>query len=138
MVTYIFPVDDFSDPSSANLSVLEFSKLPWIPKRIYWLSDFVDGAARGNHAHKKLCQVFVAVKGYVTLTICVGDKCETIELTPECGQIQVEPGCWRIISKASKDAVLMVLADAPYDESDYIRNWDEYLEWFANSAVFIE
>jgi hypothetical protein len=41
----------------------------------------------------------------------------------------LEPGAWRIISNASEDALVMVLADAAYDESDYIRNWDEYLAW---------
>lgn len=132
MPNIISTVEDFSDPSSASLSVLEFGRLPWTPQRIYWLSDFVSETARGHHAHKNLSQVFAVIKGSLTLTICVGENCESFTLTPDSGQVQLEPGCWRIISNASRDAVLMVLADAPYDESDYIRDWDEYLKWFSS------
>jgi hypothetical protein len=70
------------------------------------------------------------MSGSLTLDIYKGVEHERIFFGKDSGQILVRPGIWRVISSASKDAVLMVLANAPYDESDYIRDWDEYLAWF--------
>jgi hypothetical protein len=122
-------VMDRSDANSASLSVLEFQGLPWTPERIYWLSNFVKGSTRGNHAHKTLSQIFVAISGCVKIEIYQGNKSTSFNLFPGSSGLHLEPGAWRIISNASDDALLMVLADSAYDESDYIRNWDDYLIW---------
>lgn len=135
MFNYIFPVKDFSDKTSASLSVLEFVDLPWRPERIYWLQDFRLDKVRGKHAHKKLSQILIMISGTLTLDIYKGVEHERIFFGTDSGQILIQPGIWRVISAASKDAILMVLADAPYDESDYIRNWDEYLAWFNSEHI---
>lgn len=122
-------VSDKSDPTSASLSVLEFSFLPWIPKRIYWLDTFVDGATRGLHAHKKLNQLFIVMRGSVEIQVYEGTSMKNIELAQGGNQLLLGPGLWRVIHNASSDAQLLVVADSPYDESDYIRSWEEYLEW---------
>jgi dTDP-4-dehydrorhamnose 3,5-epimerase-like enzyme len=122
-------VMDRSDVNSASLSVLEFQGLPWAPQRIYWLSNFVKGSTRGNHAHKTLSQIFVAVSGSVQIEIYQGIQRMSFNLSQGSSGLLLEPGAWRIISNASEDALVMVLADAPYDESDYIRNLDDYLAW---------
>lgn len=120
---------DRSDVESASLSILEFHGLPWTPQRIYWLSNFVKGSTRGNHAHKTLSQVFVAISGSVQIEIYQGNKRSSFYLSPGNLGLSLEPGAWRVISDASEDALVMVLADAPYDESDYIRDWNDYLAW---------
>ncbi len=130
MATFILPVKDFSDRHSASLSVLEFTDLPWSPKRLYWLQNFKTGASRGNHAHKKLSQVFVMVRGSLVLDLYRGQSHERILFTTESGQILIEPGTWRVISTASVDALLLVAASERYDEEDYIRDWKNYLDWF--------
>jgi dTDP-4-dehydrorhamnose 3,5-epimerase-like enzyme len=134
MAKYIFNVEDYSDPNSAKLNVMEFSGLPWSPKRIYWLTDFTNSSTRGNHAHRQLSQVFLMLKGSVKIVLFKGSEFEEVYLTPQSGQLLIEPGIWRVISEASDDALLMVLADQPYKEEDYIRNWDEYLEWHAKKT----
>jgi len=128
-------IEDHSDTSSANLSVIEFDKLPWQPKRIYWLSNFVDESTRGNHAHRELSQIFIALSGTLDLEVFHGLSKEVFHLSPNGPEVHLSPGTWRVISKASADAILMVLADSTYDESDYIRDWDEYLEWFTGSNL---
>jgi dTDP-4-dehydrorhamnose 3,5-epimerase-like enzyme len=134
MAKYIFNVEDYSDPNSAKLNVMEFSGLPWHPQRIYWLTEFTNNFTRGNHAHRQLSQVFLMLKGSVKIGLYKGSEFEEVFLSPESGQLLIEPGMWRVISDASDDALLLVLADQPYAEEDYIRNWDEYLEWHRNKT----
>ena len=123
------PRIDRSDPESASLGIVEFSKISFSPKRIYWMSNFVEGKTRGNHAHKTLNQIFIAVQGTLKLELTDGKISKTIYLSRESGYLHITPGIWRVISEASDNAVLLVLADQPYDEQDYIRDWDQYLEW---------
>jgi hypothetical protein len=122
--------ESHSDPESASLFVFEYSKLPWQPLRMYLLQDFVDGTTRGNHAHKTLSQIIVMVSGTIDLVIYRGEESFTYNLSRESGEILLSPGTWRVFSNASPDAVVLVLADSPYDESDYLRNWEDYLFWF--------
>jgi dTDP-4-dehydrorhamnose 3,5-epimerase-like enzyme len=121
--------EDHSDPDSADLFVFEFSNAPWTPVRIYVMQNFVEGKTRGNHAHKRLSQIFIMLSGSLQLEIHRGEHCQSYILTPQSGEMELKPGAWRKISNASKDAILLVLADAAYDEEDYLRDWDEYLNW---------
>ena len=122
-------IQDRSDAKSATLSVLEFDELPFLPHRIYFMQDFVLGTTRGNHAHKKLDQVFLVLAGELTIEVRRGKASEVFKMNKSSGQLFLKCGAWRVISNASQDALLMVLASAPYDESDYIRDWDQYIAW---------
>jgi dTDP-4-dehydrorhamnose 3,5-epimerase-like enzyme len=128
-------VQDRSDAKSATLSVLEFNELPFLPQRIYFMQDFVSGTTRGNHAHKKLDQVFVVLVGQVTIEVKRGRKSEVFKMNKGSGQLLLKHGAWRVISNATQDALLMVLASAPYDESDYIRDWDQYIAWHQQTEI---
>ena len=126
-------VEYHNDPETANLGVSEFFNLPFDVKRIYWITDFKQGAIRGLHAHKKLCQIFIVVSGSITIQLFECDnKREDIEMSKNSQPLLIEPGIWRVLTDASPDALLLVMASEKYDESDYIRNWDEYLEWCGN------
>ena len=128
-------LSDKTDPQSASLSVLEFCNLPWIPQRIYWLKNFKSGTTRGNHAHKSLSQIFMVLSGEVTIRLSRGLISETMVMTPVSGQLEIKPGTWRVISDATQDAILLVLASSPYTEEDYIRDWNEYMQWFTSEYV---
>ena len=121
---------NLSDPTSASLMVVEFQDLDFKPERIYWMSEFVPGTSRGNHAHKTLRQAFFVLSGSVTLDLYNGESKTSIDLQKSSLALRVNPGIWRVIRNASDDCIMMVLADQPYDENDYIRNWSEYLNWF--------
>jgi dTDP-4-dehydrorhamnose 3,5-epimerase-like enzyme len=125
---------DHSDPDSADLFVFEYSKLPWIPARMYVMQNFVEGRTRGNHAHKRLSQIFIMISGSLQLEIYRGENCQSVILTPQTGELELKPGAWRVISNASKDAVLLVLADEAFYEEDYIREWDLYLNWYKQNG----
>lgn len=128
---------DLSDPTSASLMVVEFKDLDFKPERIYWMSKFVSGTTRGNHAHKTLRQAFFVLSGSVTLDLYSGGTKTSVDMDKSSLVLRIDPGIWRVIRNASEDCVLVVLADQPYEENDYIRNWDEYLTWFNNGISHV-
>ena len=134
MLNHYLGLKKFSDPETATLASLEFSSLPFAPKRIYWIQDFTPQAVRGNHSHKELTQIFIMLSGQLTLEVFEGTKSNKYEISRLSPPLIVPPGTWRIMSNASADALLFVLADRPYEEKDYIRDWNEYLNWYSGKG----
>ena len=101
--------------------------VPFEVKRVYYIFDTTPGTVRGNHAHKDLRQLLVCVSGACTIACEMpdGTKSEHRLDWPDRGLL-IEGLVWRQMKEFSKDAVLLVLASEHYDESDYIRNYDEF------------
>ena len=118
-----------SDPLSADLGVIDLEKVPFLVRRIYWISHFKAETVRGNHAHKNLTQLMVPLAGSLDLVLFTGNYSEIFRLSVEDEPVLIKPGMWRVMKNATEDAVIMVLASEKYDESDYIRNWQDYLSW---------
>lgn len=112
-----------------SLGVIEFSTLDFIPARIYWLVDVPHGSERGHHAHKNLTQQICILSGSVDVEISEGKDRTTFHLNQSLPAISLKPGLWRVLKNFSDNACVLVLCDKPYDGSDYIRNYDEYIEW---------
>ncbi len=70
----------------------------------------------------------------MTLEIFEGASSTKYEISRSTPPLIVPPGTWRIMSEASSDALLFVIADRPYEELDYIRDWDEYLSWYSTKG----
>jgi hypothetical protein len=134
VLNHYLELKKFSDPETATLASLEFSSLPFAPKRIYWIQDFTPQAVRGNHSHKELTQIFIMLSGQLTLEVFKGTKSNKYEISRLTPPLIVPPGTWRIMSNASADALLFVIADRPYEEKDYIRDWNEYLNWYSEKG----
>lgn len=101
--------------------------VPFEVKRVYYIFDTTPGTVRGNHAHKDLRQLLVCVSGACTIACEMpdGSKSEHRLDWPDRGLL-IEGLVWRQMKEFSKDAVLLVLASEHYDESDYIRSYDEF------------
>lgn len=98
------------------------------PKSIYFIHDIPETQTRGNHAHKTLQQIIFAVSGSFEVKLFDGKKRKTYLLnTPSIGLI-IPKMIWVDIDKFSKDAVILVLADKEYDEDEYIRNFNNYMD----------
>ena len=111
------------------LSVIEGGMdIPLEIKRIYYLY-MVPEAARGAHAHKELQQLLVATSGSVEITLVDGHEKKTFHLDRPWKGLLVVPGLWRDLDNFSGGTVLMCLASEKYDEGDYIREYDEFLEY---------
>lgn len=112
-----------------SLGIIEFSTLDFVPARIYWLANVPFGSERGHHAHKALTQLFCVLTGSVDVEVSEGKMKKTFSLDQDSPALTLKPGLWRELKNFSNTACVLVLCDKPYDESDYIRNYEEYLEW---------
>jgi hypothetical protein len=118
-----------------SISVLELPHdlmrgpaLPFVVKRIYILHGQDQTQSRGVHAHKALRQVIFAMAGQVEIQLDDGFNRETYHLSSPGEALVIEPVVWRDIVM-SPGAVVAVLASEVYDEADYIREYDEFLDY---------
>lgn len=95
-------------------------------RRVYFIYGTGEGVIRGLHAHRALRQVAVAVKGRCTFLLDDGREGQTIVLDNPAQGLPIEPMVWHEMTGFSPECVLMVLASAPYDEADYIRDYQEF------------
>jgi dTDP-4-dehydrorhamnose 3,5-epimerase-like enzyme len=117
-------------PKLGHLFVAESKRhIPFPIKRTYVISNVRDKSAiRGNHAHKKTAQVMFCVSGSFNLHLDDGELKQKLLLdNPECGVI-LGPMLWHAMSEFSKDCVILVFASHYYDEGDYIRDYEDFLE----------
>jgi len=115
------------DPSRGNLTVAEQQKdVPFDIKRVYWTYDVPSGESRGGHAHKSLYQLLVPTGGSFRVVLYDGHERREVLLNHPWQGLLIVPGIWRVLEDFSAGAVCMVLASDLYDESDYIRDYDEF------------
>jgi len=113
-----------------NISVVENNQtIPFKIERIYYLYDIPGGESRGGHAHKELQQLIVAVSGSFNVTLDDGNIKRTFTLNRPYQGLFIVPGIWRELNDFSSGAVCLVLASYKYDESDYIRNYNDFLKY---------
>lgn len=105
--------------------------IPFSIKRVYYLYDVPGGEIRGGHAHYCLEQLIVAVSGSFDVVLDDGKNKKTVTLNRPNYGLYIKAGIWRDLVNFSSGAVLLVLASLPYDENDYIRNYDDF-KIFAN------
>tara|TARA_R110001583_G_scaffold81019_1_gene216699 strand:- start:41 stop:442 length:402 start_codon:yes stop_codon:yes gene_type:complete len=101
--------------------------IPFDIKRVYYIFATQKNVARGFHAHKELQQLAVCVAGKCKMVLDDGTKKEEVWLDSPNKGIIIKDMIWHEMYDFSEDCVLMVLASEHYDESDYIRNYDEFL-----------
>lgn len=111
-----------------DLTVVENGvTVPFDVRRVYYLYDVPGGASRGAHAHRALKQLIVAASGSFSVTLDDGSVKRTFMLNRPYKGLLVTPGIWRELDDFSSGAICMVLASEPYDEADYIRDYDEFI-----------
>ena len=113
-----------------NLTDVENGRdVPFDVKRVYYLYDVPGGASRGGHAHRELSQLVVAVSGCFSLKLDDGKNKRVFRLNrSDCG-IYIASGIWRVLDDFSSGSVCLVLASEKYDESDYIYDYDEFVNY---------
>ena len=112
-----------------SLVALEGNKsVPFDIKRVYYIFGTKEGVSRGFHAHQNLKQVAVCVTGCCRFVLDNGKQREEVVLDKSTTGLLIEDLTWREMHDFSPDCVLMVLASEYYDESDYIRDYEEFLK----------
>lgn len=113
-----------------NLTVVQNNiEVPFAVKRCYYLYDVPGGEERGGHAHKELRQLIVAASGSFDVILDDGNIKRTISLNRPYYGLLIVPGIWRELNNFSSGSVCLVLASEVYKQEDYIRSYDEFLEW---------
>ena len=122
-----FPVH--GDKDGKLISLEEFRDIPFRIKRVYYMYDTLAGVVRGKHAHKNLAQILVCVHGSCKIILDDGSSKKIVPLEKPYEGLYVTNDIWREMYDFSSDAVLLVFASELYDESDYIRNYEDFLEF---------
>ena len=124
---HILELPKVSDPRG-NLTFIEESvHVPFDIKRVYYLYDVPGGAERGAHGHQELRQMIVPLAGSFDIHLDDGIDKEIYHMnTPNKG-LFVCPMMWRDITNFSSGAVCLVLASELYSETDYFRDYEEFL-----------
>lgn len=113
-----------------NISYVESKKdVPFALQRVYYLYDVPGGQGRGGHAHCELQQLIVACLGAFDVVLDDGRQRRTVTLNRSYLGLYLYPGIWREIVNFTSGAICLVLASTPYDETDYIRGYDDFLRF---------
>lgn len=113
-----------------SLGVLESNlSTPFQIKRVYFIHHVPDGVSRGAHGHKRLEQLIVPLSGSFEVSLDNGFIKKSFKLDNPRKGLHLQPGLWRNLSNFSEGAVCLVLASELFEESDYIRDYKEFLAW---------
>jgi dTDP-4-dehydrorhamnose 3,5-epimerase-like enzyme len=117
-----------SDPRG-NLTFIESGRhLPFEFKRVYYLYDVPGGSIRAGHAHKTLEQVLIAMSGSFDIILDDGYQKTKYHLNRSYYGLYLPSMIWREIENFSSGSVCMALASDFFKESDYYRDYDEFIE----------
>jgi dTDP-4-dehydrorhamnose 3,5-epimerase-like enzyme len=112
-----------------NLTFIESGDhVPFEIKRVYYLYDVPGGATRAGHAHKELAQVLIAASGSFDVLVDDGVQRDRVTLNRSYFGLYIPKLVWREIVNFSSGAVCLALVSDHYDEDDYFRFYDEFLE----------
>lgn len=116
------------DERGGLVALEENNSIPFSIKRVYYIFDTQAGMSRGFHAHKKLQQIAVCIKGSCKILLDDGNNREEVLLDSPRKGVLIGDLVWREMHDFSSDCVLLVLANELYDENDYIRDYKEFRE----------
>lgn len=122
----IIPIKQIQE-SDGKLSVVESIKhLPFIIKRIFYISDVPSGSERGNHASITSEFFYICLRGAVKIDIDTGEKFQTFILSSDDNGLFLPRKTWMRIYDFSSDALLLVLASEPYSAAEYYENYNTF------------
>ena len=103
--------------------------VPFEINRVFYSYDIPGGEERGGHAHKECHQFIIAASGSFEVVLDDGTNKRTVALNRPFWGLHVPPGIWSSEQGFSSGSICLVLASHGYDEDDYIRNYDEFLDY---------
>lgn len=111
-----------------NLTVVEQMKdIPFNISRVYWVYDVPGGKNRGGHAHKHCRELLVAASGSFSVTLDNGLEKRTFLLNHPYQGLLINTNVWRTLDDFSSGALCLVIAEDPFSEEDYIRDYDDFM-----------
>jgi len=124
----IIELPKVTDPRGNLTYVEEGRNIPFEIKRVYYLYDVPGGAVRAGHAHKQLHQFVIAIAGSFDVALDDGFEKKQVHLDRSYYGLYIAPMTWREIDNFSSGSVCVVLASDFYDESDYFRDYADFVK----------
>jgi dTDP-4-dehydrorhamnose 3,5-epimerase-like enzyme len=124
----IIELPQFRDPRGNLTFIEQQEQVPFSIERVYYLYDVPGGAARGGHAHKRLRQLVIALSGSFDVVLDDGKEKKVVQLNRPYQGLYVDCYIWRELQNFSSGSVCLVLASTRYEESDYYRDYEEFLK----------
>ena len=113
-----------------NLSFIEQENhIPFKIERTYWIYDVPGGEKRGGHAYKNNEELIVALSGSFDVIVDDGNEKKTFSLNRSYYGLYVPKGTWREMQNFSTNSLALILSSTKYDESDYIRDYNEFINY---------
>ena len=123
----LIEIPRITDPRG-NLTVIEKETLPYKVARVYYLYDVPSDAYRGGHSHKECMEFLVALSGSFEVILDDGKNKKRVTLNKPNKGVLIPTGMWRELENFSSGAVCLVLASHVYEEEDYIRDYDTFID----------
>ena len=129
MTSFCYPIEvpAITDPRGDLTFIEGGNHVPFEIKRVYYIYNVPVDSVRGGHAHRDLEQVVFALSGSFRMTVDDGRKRQEYYLRNPRKGIYMSRLVWREMDQFSQGAVCMVLASHAFDETDYLRDYDEFL-----------
>ena len=110
-----------------NLSVIEqLDRIPFKIDRAFWIYDVPGGEYRGGHAYRESEEFIVALSGSFDVVVDDGTQKQVFSLNRSYYGLYVPKRMWRGMENFSTNSLALVLSSTPYDEADYIRDYEEF------------
>ena len=123
----IIELPQFFDPRG-NLAVIEeCGEIPFAIERCHWIYDVPGGGGREGHAYRCNEEFIVALSGSFDVMVNDGKNAEIYTLNRTYKGLYLPAMMWRELTNFSTNSVVLVLSSTPYDESDYITDFEEFL-----------
>ncbi len=116
------------DKEGSLVALEKGHEFPFDIQRVYYIWGTEYNSVRGKHSHNKLEQVIICTSGSCNFLLDDGEKREIVHLSRPNQGLYIKHNIWREFTNFSPDCVVMVLASEHYDETDYIRDYKEFLK----------
>jgi len=125
------------DSPDGSLTILEALKeISFNIKRVYYINNLIQAnSIRGKHAHKELEQALFCISGHFTMKLDDGENSQIIKVSNNSRGLFIGPLLWHEMTDFSSNCVILVLASDYYNESDYLRSYDKFLNYIKDQRA---
>jgi dTDP-4-dehydrorhamnose 3,5-epimerase-like enzyme len=116
------------EDARGNLGFIQNGSLPFEFKRIYYLFDVPSNAFRGGHSHIDQHEILIALSGSFEVVLDDGFEKKSFLLNKPNMGLHIPTGIWRELQNFSSGSVCLVIAQDVFEEADYIRDYDDFLD----------
>jgi dTDP-4-dehydrorhamnose 3,5-epimerase-like enzyme len=125
----IITLPKIEDPRGNLTFIEEENHIPFKIQRVYWIYDVPGGETRGGHAFKKQQEFIIALSGSFDVVVDNGSDMKKYSLNRSYYGLYIPSGLWRYMQNFSTNAVVLVLSSTLFSEEDYLRDYDNFLNW---------